>query len=628
MSNLKLLDQDAMQREIKASHERSRGYGICRERRNPDQVCLSQAELTRRRREYSDFLDVAAAHIMEYSHLLSQGKFMMAIVDREGYILDMWGSEEMQEVLVQGNCTAGYRWTERDVGTSAISLCLERQIPVQLNDSDHYCRQAHGFTSSAAPVFTTGDALLGILVVSGSANLVHPHTLIMIAAAANAVEKQLRIIRRNKELARHINMLDSIIEAASPALMVLDKDLNIVRINQRGKRILGISNLLEKPVNFPDALHLDLNRIRRNPGAWIHRECRITFQGRDIHFLFNAQPVISAEQEIQGVVISFEEIKTIRKLADNFAGTRAFYQFDHLLGSSKPFITALDLARRATHTNVTVLLQGETGTGKELFAQAIHNEGPRRNNAFVAINCSAIPGELLESELFGYVDGAFTGAKKGGRPGKFELAHGGTLLLDEIGDMPHHMQAKLLRVLQTGEICRIGAHKPMHVDTRIIASTHVNLSKAVENGRFREDLYYRLNVFPIVIPPLRERGEMDIMTLAEFFLKKISTRTCRLTPNATQALKAHSWPGNVRELENAIQRAQHLSEQEDLDAVHLGLAGTTAAHPIKRPGTLEDVEREIILAALKDCGKNMATTAKKLGISRSTLYRKVKQYRL
>jgi len=326
------------------------------------------------------------------------------------------------------------------------------------------------------------------------------------------------------------------------------------------------------------------------------------------------------------VVVSFEEIKAIRKLADNFAGTRAFYRFDHLVGTSRPFTAALDLARRATHASVTVLLRGETGTGKELFAQSIHNEGPRRNNAFVAINCSAIPGELLESELFGYVDGAFTGAKKGGRPGKFELAHGGTLLLDEIGDMPHHMQAKLLRVLQTGEICRVGAHRPMLVDTRIIASTHVNLANAVENGRFREDLYYRLNVFPIVIPPLRERGEEDIMALANFFLKKNSTQAHRLTPHAAQALKEHCWPGNVRELENAIQRALHLSEQEDLDAAHLGLASQPAASVRMRSGTLEEVEREHIFSTLKECGKNMVSTAKRLGISRATLYRKVKQY--
>jgi sigma-54 dependent transcriptional regulator, acetoin dehydrogenase operon transcriptional activator AcoR len=624
----RVLDPEEMRREIEASHVRSLEYGVCKEERNPEQVCLTLDELDERRRRNKEFLDVACAHIDEFSYHLTSGEFMMAVVDSDGYILCMVGSDAILTTFARRNCAPGFRWTERDVGTSAISLCLERRIPVQINDKDHYCRRAHGFTSSAAPVFSSGDALLGVLVVSGSASLVHPHTLIMIVAAARSVEEKLRIMRRNRELANNIGLLNSIIESVAPGLMVMDKNLNIVRINQRGKRILGVRNTGDLPADMRENLRLDLNQIRKNPGAWLHRECRMSCQGRDIHFIYNAQPVISPEQDTLGAVLTFEESETIRKLADDIAGTMAFYTFDHLIGTSHSFLNAVDLAKRAAQTSVTVLLRGETGTGKELFAQAIHNGGKRRRNAFVAINCSAIPGELLESELFGYVEGAFTGAKKGGRPGKFALAHGGTLLLDEIGDMPHNMQAKLLRVLQTGEVCRIGARKPMVVDTRVIACTHVNLTKAVEKGRFREDLFYRLNVFPIAIPPLRERGGEDIEMLAGFFLKKCSVSPPRLTAAAVDALREHSWPGNVRELENTIQRALHLYEHDALDAMHLGLSAPSEARRPCRTGTLEEMEREMIQSTLQQCNGNMASTAKMLGISRATLYRKVKQFGL
>jgi transcriptional regulator with PAS, ATPase and Fis domain len=329
-----------------------------------------------------------------------------------------------------------------------------------------------------------------------------------------------------------------------------------------------------------------------------------------------------------GVVLTFEEITSVRNLANNIAGTKAHFTFKNLVGKSEPFRKSLGLAQRASQGEVTVLLQGETGTGKELFAQAIHNGGARQSYPFVPINCGAIPGELLESELFGYVEGAFTGAQKGGRPGKFELANNGTILLDEIGDMPHDMQVKLLRVLQTGEVYRIGAREPIVVSTRIIASTHVDLARAVSRKRFREDLYYRLNVFPITIPPLRDRGDIDIKALVHIFLNRSGAFAMHITPAALQVLTSYHWPGNVRELENTIERALHLCECELLDVQHLKVGdGTNNNGPI-RLGTLEEMECKMIAATLKKTNSNMAATAKILGISRATLYRKVKQYKL
>ena len=270
---------------------------------------------------------------------------------------------------------------------------------------------------------------------------------------------------------------------------------------------------------------------------------------------------------------------------------------------------------------------GETGTGKELFAQAIHNGSERCQQAFVPINCGAIPGELLESELFGYVDGAFTGASKTGRPGKFELANNGTILLDEIGDMPHEMQVKLLRVLQTGEVQRIGARKILQTDTRIIAATHVNLEKMIELKRFRKDLFYRLNIIQIKIPSLRDRGKEDIEALAVYFISRYGSGS-KLSGAALDLLVNYDWPGNVRELENTIQRALHLCGGGRIKPQHLGLQKKLGSARGSSPGTLRNMEQKLISDTLAANQGNMAKSSKLLGISRATLYRKVKEYKI
>ncbi|ACV67376.1 sigma-54-dependent Fis family transcriptional regulator [Desulfohalobium retbaense] len=623
-----ILDSTILRQEIQASHARSKEYGVSRTTRK-NQVKLTPLELSQRQAQNKIFLEAVIAQLSELFDLLSPDDFMVAVVDGEGYILHMFGSDNIKAKFAERNCAPGYRWTERDVGTTAISLCLERRIAVQLNDKDHYCQRAHGFTSSAAPVFGHAGNLQGILVVSGNSQLVHPHTLCMISSAARSVERQLRILRRNSELAMHIGLLDAVLESTTSGLMVIDSQGVIWRVNRKGGQILKKTDLAGQEVSVLQGLDLDIEDIRANPNAWVNRECTLKNGRQNIHILFSAQPVLAGDQSMLGVVLEFEPIDSVRKLANNIAGTKAFFTFESMIGSSESFRRAQEMAKRAAHSDSTVLLRGETGTGKELFAQAIHNASRRRSAPFVPINCGAIPGELLESELFGYVDGAFTGAQKGGRPGKFELAHRGTILLDEIGDMPHDMQVKLLRVLQTGEVYRIGARKPTLVDTRIIACTHVDLGKAVAAGRFREDLYYRLNVLPIVIPALRERGRDDILALTEFFLSRNRVTPPQLTVGAVKALENHPWPGNVRELENTIQRALHLCEENEIDAACLGVPETAAAASSSTPrGTLEEIERLAIEQTLEDTKGNMAETAKTLGISRATLYRKVKRYSL
>lgn len=622
----KTIDETTKQQIVAESHNRSRMYGINPEKRDIAQPMLSPAELKARRSANDDWLNLLRPQFDEIFDLLAARDFTLFAIDADGYILHITGSEESRHESANRNCVPGFRWTERDVGTSAISLCLKHQIPIQLTDEDHYCKQAHGYTSSAAPVFGKDKELIGVIMLSGRANLVHPHTLYMTTTIARGVERELRIVRRNRELALHVGFLDQIIETSHSGMIILDSENYIWRVNKRGLQVLKQDRLIGQAVTVLKGLNLSIEDLKNEPSAWVNRECILKHGKHSAHFIYTAQLVISQDDEHLGTVITLEEMEEINRLADTIAGTKAHYTFSSLKGQSKSFTKAVDLAARAAQSSATVLLQGETGTGKELFAQAIHNEGERTNNPFVPINCGAIPAELLESELFGYVEGTFTGASKGGRPGKFELANGGTILLDEIGDMPHHMQVKLLRVLQTGEVYRIGARQPIRVDTRIIASTHVEMTKAVAQGIFREDLFYRLNVLPITIPPLRERGKEDIMGLASFFLSREKGSASQLSPQAQEALIKYSWPGNVRELENCMQRALHTCEGKTIELHHLDLPLATPDNTPWHPDTLEGIERSGILKTLDKTEFNMAETAKILQISRTTLYRKVKQY--
>ncbi len=276
-------------------------------------------------------------------------------------------------------------------------------------------------------------------------------------------------------------------------------------------------------------------------------------------------------------------------------------------------------------TDASVILLGESGSGKEVLARAIHANGARKDGAFLPVNVAAIPAELLESELFGHVRGAFTGATQSTR-GLFDAASGGTLFLDEIAEMPLPLQAKLLRVLQDGEVRRVGDTRAFSVDVRILCATHRDLRKAVADGRFRDDLYYRLKVFALTVPPLRRRVE-DVLPLAEMFLRKEKHPTSRFTAAAERALCAYAWPGNVRELANAVKHGSVLSRGSDVEAAHLPPELLEPANAVRgNLRTLADAERDHILEVLQACGGRHSETARVLGIGRTTLWRKLQQY--
>lgn len=336
----------------------------------------------------------------------------------------------------------------------------------------------------------------------------------------------------------------------------------------------------------------------------------------------------------------YKKVRKIEKDAEMYGGyvkesNTATYSFSNIIGNSKKLEEAKNVARKAALTNSNVLLKGESGTGKELFAHAIHNASDRAHGNFVKVNCAAIPVDLLESELFGYEKGSFTGANKEGKIGKFELADGGTIFLDEIGDMPLYMQAKLLRVLQEKEVERIGSVVTKRIDIRVVAATNRNLENMVKSGEFREDLYYRLNVVTINIPPLRERPE-DIVTLTSFLIDKICNKLDKkisgISTKAMNYMKKYRWEGNVRQLENVLERAINIVEyggEIGLEHLPQDIMENIIEKPIEKlEDTLNKAEKEAILDALRVFNGNKTKVAKALNISRTTLYEKMTKHNI
>jgi transcriptional regulator with PAS, ATPase and Fis domain len=365
-------------------------------------------------------------------------------------------------------------------------------------------------------------------------------------------------------------------------------------------------------------------------------------------FVVTARPISDADASDRGFVATIVELDRAQKIAQRLSATRARYGFHDVVGNSPSLQSAVALARRAANIDANVLITGESGTGKEVLAQAIHTTGPRANEPFIGFNCAAVPRELLEAELFGYEKGAFTGARTEGNPGKFELAAGGTILLDEIGDMPLDMQAKLLRVLQERIVTRLGGRSEIPVHARVIATTHRDLAQLVDEGKFRMDLLYRLRVLAIEVPPLRDRPE-DIAVLAVHFLLRFAEqqrkRVRELGPKVLDELERYDWPGNIRELANVMEAEVSLApaDVEMLERLATRLVGrfrtssgvastgewralTTSPGDLKSILPLAEVEKRAILQAIERSQGSVSKAADALGVSKVTIYAKLRSW--
>ncbi len=463
-------------------------------------------------------------------------------------------------------------------------------------------------------------------------------------------EKELRI--EQQALRNMHNELSNVFDTMSDGVIVLNQEGRVSQFNPAALKITGYTGEGLIGIHVVDLFSGKAPftlKLLETGQAFYDKEILIDGKYRQIHGTATGKAIFDDSHQVVGVTIILKPIEQVHQMVNTLTGAQASFTFDSIIGEDEQLLNSIKLSMMAGSNDSNVLLQAESGTGKEIFAQAIHNYSRRRNGPFVALNCAALPRELISSELFGYAEGAFTGARRGGRPGKFEFANGGTLLLDEIGDMPLEQQATLLRAIQEKAILRVGSNTLIKVDVRIIAATNQDLLALVDQGRFRADLYYRLNVINICIPPLRERRQ-DISLLFHYFLEEMAPKLNKNIGQIDQALikclEHYDWPGNVRELQNVVERILLLAEDEDLTVDHLPIEIARAAvgyGTVKRENEVYasastpnlftrnerklyalEQEKDQILAALNRHGGNVTRAAQELNMSRNTLYRKMK----
>lgn len=449
--------------------------------------------------------------------------------------------------------------------------------------------------------------------------------------------------------------LKTILNSVDEGILAVDKDGKITHINEVSSKLLlctptqALGREVEELLNIS---HLIFETLKSGKTSTL-QEGRVKKAGRNIRYLISSQPIINDKGQVIGAVATLKDFQQVEAIISKVDKIRHLKTFDEIVFQSKKMSYLIAAARTVARSRSTVLLRGESGTGKELFASALHTEGPRRQAPFIAVNCTALPETLLESELFGYEEGAFTGAAKGGKPGLFEQANGGTLFLDEIGELPLLVQVRLLRTLQEGTIRRVGGSKEQNVDVRIIAATHRNLEEMVRKGEFREDLYYRLNVIPLTIPPLRERKE-DIPVLAQHLIGKICRKLnkpeVRLVSESVEVLMNQDWPGNIRQLENTLERIINLLDSPEITPHDLavwsdiGNPNDRVQNTFQRGNMLQveipcidagfrlkeivaHVEKEIIMGVLEKYPSSRLA-GQVLGVSNTTVLNKIKSYGL
>lgn len=529
-------------------------------------------------------MDLSSHYLEKLYTFFGNARSMVLLTDAEGYVLKALGQKDTLQRALTINFKKGVRWTEELVGTNAIGTAIRINEPITVKGSEHFSVASHPWICSASPIHYEGK-LVGVLdVTSPVEHSAHEHALAAVASTAFAIEKewQLRIKEEELELLRYVSDAEE-----EPFLLV----------NQKNKVIWSSSKERIQKGIFLEELH--------------QSSIKQTIQVRSIY-----------NDRIIGTKIILES--EYKRNETNLQSSA--FVFNGVKGISSSFKNVIDQATKVAKTNTTVHIHGETGTGKELLAHAIHLNSNRAHGPFVAVNCGAIPTSLIESELFGYTSGSFTGANRKGFRGKLAQADGGTLFLDEIGEVSHSMQVALLRVLQEKEITPIGGDKPIPIDIRVITATHCRLEEMVENRAFREDLYYRIVVFPLYLPSLRERRE-DIPYLVEEYCSRMKWKTHFSHANMKE-LQRQEWKGNIRELHNVLERLQILYPDQ-LPTTYIQSCMTTGPESIqKEESYMQQLEKQKIVEALEKNDGNVSSTAKALNMPRSTLYRKLKKYKL
>ncbi len=573
------------------------------------------------------------------------------ITDEVGYVLFTKG--------IEGSIKPGMCLNNDYIGPNGVGFALQNRIPVKVKTLDNYQQEFKNSITYGAPIIYD-DKTIGVV---GFEIAFEDRHKLHIGIMENIVAMVITMAKKMLDTKNKIDGLNILNEYSKQAhrqiaILAINYQNTILHLNNKAEQVFQISssNLLNESLDL--FIYKLPQKLKISPQIKGERfKIQTEFNSTDV--IINTKPIISPLEELIGWIVELHPIEK-KESSSKLTG----YTFDQIIGNNHKFNRIIKLARIVSNSTSSVLINGESGTGKELLAQAIHNASPNAKGQFVAINSSAIPRDLMESELFGYVEGAFTGAKKGGMQGKLLQANNGTLFLDEIGDMPLELQPKLLRVIQEQQVTPIGGRQLLSLNVRFIAATNQNLELMINEKTFRADLYYRLNVIEIRIPPLRERQE-DIPLLVDHFIQKHSIRSYKniigVAKDVINLFKQYNWPGNIRELENAIEMAVLLADGEEILLEHLPerllmfnkidmenekpsnsdyykllhkIRGRAEGNNLPYNNSQEPItpweidEKDQIIKALNFNKGNVAKAARKLGISRATMYRRLETYKL
>jgi transcriptional regulator of acetoin/glycerol metabolism len=601
---------------------------------------VSAAELQERRERLADVQAVAKVEMANLYQQLAGSGYAIMLTDREGVLLNYFGDPAFTHAASKTGLMPGAVWSERAQGTNGMGTCLFERRPVSVHQDEHYLSRNIGLSCAAAPIFDHEGELVGVLDASGESHLAQQHTLALVSMSVQMIENRVFLQQFRHDYILRFHNRPEFVGTLSEGAIALSVTGKVLAATRSALYQLGFTDRTE-------ILGRDINEL-----------FNITFSGlvdSSVRKAFHPVPIFEIRNGARFFAVVYQPLSTsgarqparIGLLPGAAAkapmGSPSDTELDKLQFGDPLMAANVDKAKRVLERNVAIMLLGETGTGKEMFARAIHASSSRASRPFVAINCASIPESLIESELFGYRSGAFTGASKDGQRGKLLQANSGTLFLDEIGDMPVALQARLLRVLEEREVVPLGSEIPVKLDIRLISATHCDLQKKIGSNEFREDLYYRLQGITLTLPPLRERADRSALIRHLAAEESDEGSPVELDVRLLSILEQQRWPGNVRQLRHLLRGMIALRETDRLsvrdlppeyrpgsaDVAPLGpdvCAGTgPAAAGEASLNTLESAERRALLQELQRHEWNLSSVARELGISRNTLYRKLQR---
>ena len=624
-------DTEGVPENVRESWRRCRDIGID-PIKEPSTLEIDEKGLAKRIDANLDLHHLLERHYKEIEGQFDFAPFAILFIDAKGYILGMGGHDNISRMLEESGLKAGLSINECDIGTTAPGISLVEGRPTTVLAEEHYFQGFHWASCFSLPIWDHKKNILGCLDFTSTLHFGKKleHLIPYFCNIAHSLQFEVFLKRELELLELHDSYFRSTFEYADKVLILVNRGGQIIDLNASAQRCLGpsVNGFLRRNVREL----LDLSQ------AWTFSSPQKGTQIVRFHapnranstFSMETIPIFSKSGDEIAYLLRLEREKVTVTLPGR-ASNAARFSFENIVGHSPRILDVIDRARRVAKTFSNVLLEGETGTGKELFAHAIHSESNYSDGPFVALNCCAIPQELVESELFGYEKGAYTGAKREGNAGKFELANRGTIFLDEIHAMNESAQMKLLRVLEDRQITRIGGTHSIPLDLRVIAASSKNLEEEVANGNFIEPLFFRLNVVRLCIPCLRTMRE-DIPDLVEYFIKELNGKFNRtiqgVAPEVLEAFSQYAWPGNVRELRNCMECAFNFVEDAVITLGDLkGKLLTGAGEEISKGESIEDVTEKLMAESLNRF-KNVKDAAEFLGLSMSTFYRKMKKFGL